>query len=98
MDDGARNPYVANAMNLLLLLSALLSALTGAGGAVRGPQAAQTIACEAEAARAVPAAKAIAAHRPTPVVTMLVSVAGAMMDPTRTLAQHVPIWASRPRI
>ena len=38
MDLGARRYYVAAAMNFLLILSALLSAVTGAFSGVRAPE------------------------------------------------------------
>ncbi len=50
LDGPARNAYVSTAVNLLLVLTALLSALTGASVGVRGAQPAVTVARVAEAA------------------------------------------------
>ena len=71
-------------MNLLLLLSALLSALTGIGGSVRAPDLAQAVAGASAVAAVAPARRPGVAARP------------AFVLPGR-VAQAEPIWAKRPR-
>lgn len=82
-------------VNLLLLFSALLSALSGMGASVRGPVAAQA----ARAQQPVAAAPRVA---PAPAVRPSVAVprpASALQGP-RLLAPafaRIPLWASRRR-
>jgi hypothetical protein len=83
-------------MNLLLLLSALLSALTGVSAAVRAPQMAQTVA-------GTPASQAQAAPRPIvrrthpvqspPLVEAVAVTAGTPL----ALPAGQPLWTSRRR-
>lgn len=87
MRDIQRNcDYVAFAMNLLLLLSALLSALTGIGGSVRQPAAAQAVARQAQVA-AVAAVHGRVAARPVQAVATLARVAVA---PRWTMVAWMP--------
>ena len=61
MDLGAARHYVAHAMGFLLILSALLSAATGAFGGTRAPEAAARQEAAAEAVAIAEAAAAVAA-------------------------------------
>ncbi|MBJ6121027.1 hypothetical protein [Sphingomonas mollis] len=83
-------------MNLLLLLSALLSAITGIGGSVRAPDAVQVTAGQA----AVAVAQSIcprAAHRPVQGIAPLAAMAAAIVTPAWSVAPSQPLWASRRR-
>jgi hypothetical protein len=82
-------------VNLLLLFSALLSALSGIGASVRGPVAAQAARAQQPVA---------AAPRVAPAPTMRPSL--ALPRPTTTLegsrlsappVARIPLWASRRR-
>ncbi|MCT8000624.1 hypothetical protein NZL82_01895 [Sphingomonas sanguinis] len=64
-------------MNLLLLLSALLSALTGVGASARG-QEARGVVAECSIAAAKQAAVARAATRPVQPLATLIQSAGAL--------------------
>lgn len=84
-------------VNLLLLLSAILSALTGVGGGVGRLQAAPAVAqCSVDrvAARAVAIAPAM---RPVAALPGLVAVARAPLTMAARVALAVPLWASRRR-
>lgn len=83
-------------VNLLLLLSALLSALTGVGGTARQPQVAQAVAQQARAAATV-AARATAEHRPVAVPLALAILAAAPLALSWRIAASVPAYASRRR-
>ncbi|KQT33318.1 hypothetical protein ASG29_04440 [Sphingomonas sp. Leaf412] len=82
-------------MNLLLLLSALLSALTGVGGSVRQPQVAQAVAQQARVSAprvaVAPAARPVAAL-PVPAVQTIAPVVRAF-----ALAAIAPLYATRRR-
>ncbi|WP_343526887.1 hypothetical protein [Sphingomonas sp.] len=65
-------------MNLLLLLSALLSALTGVGASARGQEARSVVAECSIVAAAQQAAVARAATRPVPSLATLVDSAGLL--------------------
>ncbi len=82
-------------VNLLLLLSALLSALTGLGASVRQPQAVQAAA--QQAAKAVAAAPHAAAMRPVPALPALVRVAAAPPARVFALVAAEPVFATRRR-
>lgn len=82
-------------MNLLLLLSALLSALTGVGSAARAPAAAQAVSAQVTAAAARVAAVRVA-QRPQAAVARLIDIAVARPLPARSLAV-VRLYASRRR-
>jgi hypothetical protein len=82
-------------MNLLLLLSALLSALTGIGGSVRAPDMAQAVAGQAMVAKAAVVRRTAPTARPANKVAPAMSavVPGAIWS----LSPIRPIWASRRR-
>lgn len=82
-------------MNLLLLLSALLSALTGAVPGVRG-QSAQAVAQGSVCAQSVAATPAKVLIRPVAGLATLAEVAAA--DALRAIAVvALPLWAERRR-
>lgn len=84
-------------MNLLLLFSALLSALTGVGSAARAPAAAQTVSAQVTAAAAAAQVAAVRiAQRPQQAVAALRAVAGGLALPALRL-QVTPLYASRRR-
>lgn len=95
MDGGGRRAYVRG-VNLLLLLSALLTALTGVGGATRAPQVAQAVAGPAECAAVADARAAVVAVRPRQALPSLRAVATAI-SAALALPAGEPIWASRRR-
>ncbi|WP_174285412.1 hypothetical protein [Sphingomonas bacterium] len=84
-------------MNLLILLSALLSALTGIGSAVRRPEVAQAVAARSVAVQPARAAAALIAQRP--VVPLPKLVASAAMEAAVAFVRVVSIdfWANRRR-
>lgn len=95
MDARYDTPYVRRRMNLLLLLSALLSALTGVVPGVRG-QSAQAVAQGSVCSQSVAATPAKILRRPVSGLATLsqVAVAGAQ----RTIAVvSLPLWAERRR-
>ncbi|KTT70882.1 hypothetical protein [Sphingomonas endophytica] len=83
-------------MNLLLLLSALLSALTGVGGSVRQPQVAQAVAQQVKAAAIASAARRIAARPVQAVATLAASAISPVVRVVAPVAAE-PIFASRRR-
>lgn len=103
MDDTRRNPYVlatANRigpdLNLLLLLSALLSALTGAVPGVRRAEAPQAVAQAMAAAQIGQAAVTRTTLRPTPERATLASVATGAALPVALFAAPAR-WMNRRR-
>ncbi|MEH3046910.1 hypothetical protein [Sphingomonas adhaesiva] len=85
-----------SAMNLLLLLSALLSALTGIGGSVRQPPVAQAVAQQTRAAVAATVAQRVAA-RPVQVLATLSTSAVAPIAAALALFPAEPAYATRRR-
>lgn len=96
MDDRGHNAYVGCAMNLLLLLSALLSALTGAGAGVRRPEVAQAVSARSVVASPVRIAVR-PAQRPVAALPTLVRSAAMAGGVRPVLLGAVDLWASRRR-
>lgn len=95
LDEPYDTPYVRNRMNLLLLLSALLSALTGAVPGMRG-QSAQAVVQGSVCSQSVAATPAKVLIRPAFAVATLPQVAAA--SALRAIAVVVsPLWAERRR-
>lgn len=84
-------------MNLLLLLSALLSALTGAGTVVRAPVAAAALARPAAETRETASQTASFARRPEQWLPAIRDVASASADPGVAPAVFEPLFATRRR-
>ena len=82
-------------VNLLLLLSALLSALTGVGGSARQAPVAQAIAQQGRAA-IVSAVRKFAARPVQPLATLVVSSAPPRATPLPPVSRE-PAYASRRR-
>ncbi len=85
---------MSNPVNLLLLLSALLSALTGVGGAVRRPQPAEAVAIVGTAA-ATAVREARVPARPAASLPSLLIVAAAPVA-ALPVVQHRPRVSDRP--
>lgn len=83
-------------MNLLLLLSALLSAITGIGGSVRAPDAVQVTAGQTAVA-VTQAICSCVARRPVQRTVSLTEAAVAVVSPSWSITPLQPIWASRRR-
>lgn len=84
-------------MNLLLLLSAMLSALTGIGSSARIPEAA-TIVAKVDVARVAGQAAVASITRPVQALPSFLDVADR--PPSRAaaiLAENEPLYASRRR-
>ena len=95
MDCFAHAPYVRARMNLLLLLSALLSALTGIGGSVRSPDVAQAVAGQAMVAEAAAVRRVAPTERPADTLPMARRIAVPVTSWALPPAQS--IWATRRR-
>lgn len=83
-------------VNLLLLLSALLSALTGIGGSARQPQLAQAVAQE-KVSRPVVGARAVSLTRPVQALAALACAAWAPIARGWALLPAEPVFAGRRR-
>lgn len=83
-------------MNLLLLLSALLTALTGAVGGARAPQVAQALSGTVEARRSVVPRLHRSGARPVQDVPSLTAIAYVEQDAFSLLPTE-PHWAIRRR-
>jgi hypothetical protein len=88
---------MSSGVNLLLLLSALLSALTGVGASARQAQPAQAVAQQARAVAIVSAARRVA-ERPEQVLAALSAKAVAPLVAALALAPREPIFAGRRRV
>ena len=84
-------------MNLLLLLSALLSALSGIGGSVRAPDMAQAVAGAHAAVAVAPARRPGGAARPALAMPRRAGQAALPWGRTLALQAVEPIWATRRR-
>lgn len=83
-------------MNLLLLLSALLSALTGVGASARAPERAQAVAVVGVGRTAKALAPAHVASRPVSTAPRLAAVA-ALGIVLPVLVRDAPRWTDRRR-
>ncbi len=83
-------------MNLLLLLSAILSALTGIGSSARVPAAA-AIAAKVEVARVAGQSVVACRLRPVQALQSLRDVAGRSMSHVAIRVENEPLYASRRR-
>lgn len=88
---------MSSGVNLLLLLSALLSALTGVGASARQAQPAQAVAQQARAAAIVSAARQVAV-RPGQALAALITSAAAPGGVALVLSPREPIFAGRRRV
>lgn len=85
------------AVNLLLLLSALLSALTGVQAGARAPQATVSVSQSAEAIGAVSASRVNVAGRPALALPIRAAMVPADVRVAWRLHAPVPLFASRRR-
>jgi hypothetical protein len=97
VDVSVRHAYVGRRMNLLLLLSALLSALTGVGGSVRSPDVAQAVAGSVRAVDAVAVRQRVATSRPAQALPVLTIAAAMPLSIELPLAVREPLWTGRRR-
>lgn len=84
-------------MNLLLLLTALFSALTGVGGNMRAVEATQAVAATSIATAVVAERTVVAMRRPVAALPVLAAVAGATTTARPQLVTNEPLYASRRR-
>ena len=93
MDVGARRHYVASAMEFLLILSAMLSAVTGAISGARAPEARLQY---AEAVQSVAPVRREAERSVAAVIPMAAPVVAIVYDalPAFALAA-IPLYADR---
>lgn len=96
MDVRGRRPYV-DVVKLLLLLSALLSALTGVGGGGRAQQTAVAVSQRVSPAVAPRAVQPTISGRPTSALPGLAGVAAQVTRPIWRITAAVPLFASRRR-
>lgn len=84
-------------VNLLLLLSALLSALTGVGGSVQAQERAQAVAEGSIAAAKIAVAPKAATLRPVAELASLAESARASLETPLALTAAEPAYATRRR-
>ncbi len=84
-------------VNLLLLLSAVLSALTGVGGGVRAQDRARAVAEGSMSAVKATAAARIAPRRPAATLPSRVASAAFGGGSALALVPHEPVFAGRRR-
>ncbi len=97
MDGLICQPYVGRRMNLLLLLSALLSALTGVVSSVRVPEVSHAVAGSARVAGAAEARRPAATRRRVRGLPMLASLVAIPLSIVLPLRSREPLWANRRR-
>jgi hypothetical protein len=96
MDLGARRHYVARAMEFLLILSAMLSAVTGAFTGARAPEPRLHHPAAQVAAVAAPCAEAaVVARRSAAALPGIALVAAVFETPRVALAAPAPLFAVR---
>lgn len=96
MDLRPSRHYVAGAMELLLILSAMLSAVTGAFAGVRAPEARPHHAAVVQAEAPCLQQARNVAPREAPAVAELPRVAAIFAPPAFDLAASIPLYADRP--
>lgn len=96
MDDAGVRSYVGR-VKLLLLLSALLSALTGVQAGARAPRAAVAVSQVAVLSAPLRSASVALGGRPSLILPTLADRARAAIAPVWRLAVVVPLYASRRR-
>lgn len=84
-------------MNLLMLLSALLSALSGVGSAVRRPELTQAVTQAAATSAVARGAVMAQASRPLAALPTLDAVAACGIGAAFALASPIALWTSRRR-
>lgn len=97
MDVDGVLPYVWQRMNLLLLLSAMLTALSGGGLGVRAPQVPVSVNSVATFTADVQAVAVKVAGRPVGVPLQLSAAARAPLANAFQLAPAAPLYLSRRR-
>lgn len=86
-----------SAMNLLLLLSALLSALSGVGGSTRGPGVAQAVAGANVASPRIAPSRETSTRRPAMALPPRVAIVTIGVAPASPDVRAMPHWADRRR-
>lgn len=84
-------------VNLLLLLSALLSALTGVGGSVRAQDRARAVAEGTVATARIAVAPKAATRRPAHALPSLIEIADTGLHTVLALISAEPAYAARRR-
>ena len=98
MDCSCLPPYVQSRMNLLLLLSALFSALSGLGGSARTPASVQAVAGAAAAQVVAPARQVATTLRPVAALPDFAALARSLVAHAAfALTPATPLWADRRR-
>lgn len=93
--DVSRATLMSRRVNLLLLLSALLSALTGVGASARSAQVPQAVSAQARADQTVPRRAVVS--RPLAALPTVAANAAAPIVRAPTLRSAVPLYAGRRR-